>query len=282
MAAEDWFDTADLVDDEFWLQAGDQIEEEMDERLPFTIGRRQFQGGDISQPEFGRFKPKDVKNMRIQIPLSRVNLWRTAGGEVIQIHAMTDSHLLATIHMFERNRERDLAEIERKYASQQFADPNVYSQMKEHYSEYPAIYHAMVQEGCKRRIIARNYELQNQHDLLCAEIKSVREHNQILGKKQHELIDALKRVTDALERVNKDFESYQEYHLASEKENLRFRKEIEELKQKGRPIIIDSLTSLIAQAMDARKKKALNKKAKRNARSKSRSQSKKKSARKKR
>lgn len=241
MAAEDWFDVGDWFED---IDDQDSDEyEQLDENLPFSRGRRQFQGRNVSQPEFGRFKPKDVKNMRVQIPLSKVNLWRTAGGEVIQITAMTDGHLLSAIHMFERNRERDLAEIQRKYTHREFHDPNVYPQMVEHYSEYPAIYHAMVAEGCKRGIVARNYELVEAHKNLLENHQTLmREHTAIVGKLHSEL---------------------------------------EELRNRPPSLVIDSLTGVgeeLIAAIVKRNKKV--KKVKRNARSKSRPQSKKKSTRK--
>lgn len=164
--------------------------------------------------------------MNVKIPIERIQWWRTREGDRIRITDMVDTHLLSSIHMIERNRQRDLEQVESRYAKFNFTDKEVYPRMLEHYGEYPLVYHAMVNEACKRGIIARNFELERD-------------------------LEAVRKVADEQSSDYRalciEFDRYKASHVQIVG---RLHAEIENLKSPRRPLAIESLASLIGKAIE--------------------------------
>lgn len=72
--------------------------------------------------------------------------WTTREGQPIKIERMGSSHLLATIHMIERNRLMNAAE---KYGE---GDIDLAS----YYMQWPPQYEKMIKEAKKRNLIHRD------------------------------------------------------------------------------------------------------------------------------
>ena len=84
------------------------------------------------------------------MPIISKDVWITREGQQMEIRHMASHHLLAAIHMIERNRLMNAAEV---YGEQQLGDARLAA--VEYYLEWPIQYETLVNEAIRRNLLYR-------------------------------------------------------------------------------------------------------------------------------
>lgn len=80
-------------------------------------------------------------------------VWKTAEGQLIPIRNMSSSHLLAAIHLIERNRYQQATDAAMRQKEDPLAD-----ELVSYYLQWPPQYEAMVKEAARRGLVYRPVE----------------------------------------------------------------------------------------------------------------------------